>query len=187
MELLFPSSKSSTTGALFMTENESKINIVLSASGEGDSPIKRGYLPLKSLSEKYGYAKDYLGQLSRSGRIEAVRHGKYGQWYALEESLKNYQLLLTVVPLSSEKISSSHESEIQTPPVLSTVLCKNDGSYSADLERENFFDSFNRRVNAILTFSIVLGGILFFTNIYPVTNLDIIKTPLTSRFSENFK
>src|SRR3989344_6006303 len=219
MELLFPSSKSSTTGALFMTENKSKINIVLSASGEGDSPIKRGYLPLKGLSEKYGYAKDYLGQLSRSGRIEAVRHGKYGQWYASEESLKNYQLSLTVVPLSSEKISSNYELELQTPPILSPseqqnressilklnknlvkigtpvpsiVLFKNDGSYSADpefvsQEKNSEFSVVPERINAILTLSIVLGGILFFTNIYPITNLNAIRTPLISKFSENFK
>src|SRR3989338_2187057 len=97
--------------ALFMTEKKLKINMVFE-----DSPIERGYLSLKSLSEKYGYAKDYLGQLSRSGRIEAVRHGKYGQWYALEESLKRYQLSLkpTVVPLEAEKIQISHEPEIQT-------------------------------------------------------------------------
>src|SRR3989344_179570 len=50
----------------------------------------KGYFSLLVLSEKYGYAKDYIGWLSRTGRIEAVRHGKYGQWHASEESLKDY-------------------------------------------------------------------------------------------------
>ncbi|MDP3697079.1 MAG: hypothetical protein Q8R55_03535, partial [Candidatus Taylorbacteria bacterium] len=52
--------------------------------------LKEGYLSLIVLSDKYGYAKDYIGWLSRTGRIEAVRYGKYGQWYASEDSLKTY-------------------------------------------------------------------------------------------------
>jgi len=210
MELLF---------ARFMTKNELKENIVLK-----DSPIERGYLSLKVLSEKYGYAKDYLGQLSRSGRIEAVRYGKYGQWYATEISVKKYQLSLSQsavseskpeilpweVPLPAEIISNSYEPKtIIAPNVLSAVLFKNDGSYSADpglISQENSprfsvlgVDSLRsetselgnsvvpERINAILTLSIVLGGILFFTNIYPVVNLDKIWTPLVSKFSENFE
>jgi len=175
-------------------------------------------LPLTNLSEKYGYAKDYLGWLSRTGRIEAVRHGKYGQWYASEESLKKYQLSLipfsnsktipsvesqpvvsesipneaararsvpllrtgskpetslSVPPLPAETtpVSISHEPEtIIAPNVLllpsqdnsftakeNIVLCKNDGSYSAEGPE---------RINAILTLSIVLGGILFFTQFF---------------------
>src|SRR3989344_1279098 len=81
MELLF---------ALFMTENKSKPNNSISSK---DSLVERGYLPLQNLSEKYGYAKDYVGWLARAGRLEAIRHGKYGQWYVLEESLKKYQAL----------------------------------------------------------------------------------------------
>ena len=81
MELLF---------ALFMYENKSKINNSISSN---DSPTERGYLSLQNLSEKYGYAKDYIGSLARAGRLEAVRYGKYGQWYVLEESLKKYQAL----------------------------------------------------------------------------------------------
>src|SRR3989344_7865250 len=49
-----------------------------------------GYFSLIVLSKKYGYAKDYIGWLSRTGRIEAVRYGKYSQWYVHEESLKQY-------------------------------------------------------------------------------------------------
>src|SRR3989344_3352690 len=47
-------------------------------------------------------AKDYLGWLSRTGRIEAVRHGKHGKWHASEESLKKYQLsLIPVISVST--------------------------------------------------------------------------------------
>ena len=187
MELLF---------ALFMIEKELITNNLVSLN---DSPIGRGYLPLQSLSEKYGYAKDYVGWLSRTGRIEAVRHGKYGQWYASEESLKKYQLSL--IPSSSKAIpakesqlvvsESKPETSIKMVPLpadtvpfrieqlrvetpttgMSSVLLlsprdnsftaeenivlyKNEGSYSAENPE---------RINAVLTLTIVLGGILFFT------------------------
>src|SRR3989344_1410599 len=181
-------------------------------------------------------AKDYLGWLSRTGRIEAVRHGKYGKWHASEESLKKYQLSLIPVisgstpneatrarsaPLlrtgskpetlpkkfsfSTKKASVKVGHELEksiVPPVLllpsqptssiakdTIALFKNDGSYSADSELVSWekIPEFSKgperknpskRVNAILTLSsIVLGGILFFLNIYPVVNLDIIRTP----------
>lgn len=216
MELLF---------ALFMTEKELVTNNSVSSK---DSPVGRGYLPLTNLSEKYGYAKDYLGWLSRTGRIEAVRHGKYGQWYGSEESLKKYQLSLisplnskTIPPPESQPAVSESKSEpppelrktsvllpVETPPLRieqlqvkvptvlllplqdnsfteeeNTVLCKNDGSYSADLgvgsrrsEVSNPGNSVGlERINAILTLSIVLGGILFFTQIiYPVDLISVI-------------
>src|SRR3989344_4365975 len=99
MELLF---------ALFMTEKD---NNLLNLT---ESLIERGYLPIKNLSQKYGYAKDYLGQLSRTGRIDAVRHGKYGQWYVLEKSLKEYQLSLVITSGSKPGvIPNGHEREIQ--------------------------------------------------------------------------
>src|SRR3989344_5255502 len=52
--------------------------------------LPEGYFSLIVLSEKYGYAKDYIGWLSRTGRIEAIRYGKYGQWHASENSKKDY-------------------------------------------------------------------------------------------------
>ena len=54
------------------------------------SDLPEGYFSLQFLSNKWGYAKDYIGWLSRTGRIEAIRYGKYGQWRASEDSLKNY-------------------------------------------------------------------------------------------------
>src|SRR3989338_9410411 len=52
--------------------------------------LPRGYFSLIVLAEKHGYAKDYIGWLSRTGKIKAVRYGKYGQWHASEISLKKY-------------------------------------------------------------------------------------------------
>jgi len=56
------------------------------------SPVEDGYLSLDILSEKYGYAKDHIGRLARTGRIQAIRYGNRGQWYAKEEEVRDYQI-----------------------------------------------------------------------------------------------
>ena len=63
-------------------ENDNKTNSV------------NGYVPLIVLADKYGYAKDHVGWLARTGRLQAIRHGRYGQWYVKEDSLKRYQVEL---------------------------------------------------------------------------------------------
>ena len=73
-------------------EKEIKIDRVDSQS----SPEQDGFFPLQVLSEKYGYAKDYIGWLARTSRIQAIRYGKYGQWYASEVSLNEYRQSLTI-------------------------------------------------------------------------------------------
>ena len=47
------------------------------------------YISSKRAAEATGYARDYIGQLSRSGQIEAERVG--GLWYVSMESLKGYE------------------------------------------------------------------------------------------------
>ncbi len=184
-----------------MIEKDLKLSLI-----SEDSQIGSGYVLLKALSDKFGYAKDYLGWLSRTGRIEAVRHGKYGQWYASEESLKKYQFSLKNSNFKTFPKNKSQTSILESKPktdvhetgaqivsaVPSIVLFNNDGSYRAEsdlvLQKNNSeLTRIPERINAILTLSIVLGGILFFTNIYPITELAILKTPLISKFSENFK
>src|SRR3989338_11573440 len=71
--------------------------------------LPEGYFSLIVLSEKYGYAKDYIGWLSRTGRIEAIRYGKYGQWYAFENSLKEY---VSSLASASEKRYSAKSKEL---------------------------------------------------------------------------
>src|SRR3989344_3838008 len=60
--------------------------------------LSRGCFPVSDLAEKYGYAKDHIGWLARTGRIQAVRYGKHGKWYANEKSLIDYQDLLADKP-----------------------------------------------------------------------------------------
>ena len=74
---------------IFLLDKSDKKNKEKVISKESSST--GGYLLIKSLADKYGYTKDHLGWLARSGRIEAVRYGKKGQWYAKEEDVKNYQ------------------------------------------------------------------------------------------------
>src|SRR3989344_3633489 len=53
--------------------------------------IEEGYRPLCFLSDKYGYAKDHIGRLARTGRIQAIRYGNRGQWYAKEDDIRDYK------------------------------------------------------------------------------------------------
>lgn len=202
----------------FMVETENKNNKV---AERPDSPTERGYLPLQILSDRYGYAKDYIGWLSRTGRIQAVRYGKYGQWYASQESLKKYQLSLISSRrgfsrqdeasnkngnvfrsgISVDSKNSPERESVSCDPVVSgskpadsfsleqllaktpnvlllspqtdsftagenVVLCKNEGSLSAELIEPERINPMSVRVNAILTLTIVLGGILFFVNFF---------------------
>src|SRR3990167_10963280 len=64
---------------------------ILTPSEAFDEPETRdGFLPLNILSEKYGYAKDHIGRLARTGRIQAIRYGNRGQWYAREDQVRDY-------------------------------------------------------------------------------------------------
>lgn len=47
------------------------------------------YLSSKQAAKITGYAKDYIGQLCREGRVEARLVGR--SWYVLEESLKSHR------------------------------------------------------------------------------------------------
>ncbi|KKT82684.1 MAG: hypothetical protein UW79_C0002G0001, partial [Candidatus Yanofskybacteria bacterium GW2011_GWA2_44_9] len=129
-------------------EKEIRIDRVESKS----APEQDGFFPLQVLSEKYGYAKDYIGWLARTGRIQAIRYGKYGQWYASETALAEYRQSLTLANqerynsnrnklkaiLASAEVSGSRltdnaeaqSDKRQVPPVLSfpvpSVPQKND-------------------------------------------------------------
>ena len=85
-------------------------------SGRADTTLAlpEGYSTLLDLSEKYGYAKDYVGWLSRTGRIEAIRHGRYGQWYASEDSLKDY--ISSIASASEQRYSVRSKSSVSSTP-----------------------------------------------------------------------
>jgi len=194
--------------------------------------LPRGYFSLIVLAEKHGYAKDYIGWLSRTGKIKAVRYGKYGQWHASEISLKKYTASLasnnqkrysaqskalqstrqksfspadlTVVAdlamsgpefkTSSEKAVSSklgdenfHQNpvELAEPPVSNTaesatqpdpVLYKS--SFSAEKLQHNKLVT--KRINAALTASLFLGGILIFSYLTPP---DSVKKSIAEGFN----
>src|SRR3989344_1359735 len=52
--------------------------------------VEDGFLSLNILAKKFGYAKDHIGWLARTGRIKAIRFGNKGQWYANEDSVRSY-------------------------------------------------------------------------------------------------
>lgn len=47
------------------------------------------YIPSKKAAEITGYAKDYIGQLCREGRVEAKLVGR--SWYVLESSIREHR------------------------------------------------------------------------------------------------
>ncbi len=47
------------------------------------------YIPSRKAAEITGYAKDYVGQLCREGRVEAKLVGR--SWYVLEESIREHR------------------------------------------------------------------------------------------------
>lgn len=59
--------------------------------GMSDEIILNGktYVSSKKAAEATGYARDYIGQLSRGGQIDAERVG--GLWYVSMESLQDYE------------------------------------------------------------------------------------------------
>jgi hypothetical protein len=68
-----------------------------------------GYLPLRLLASKYGYAKDHLGRLARAGQIEAARHGIQGQWFASEGSFDRYRELTAAKRQQAQLVASGAE------------------------------------------------------------------------------
>ena len=50
------------------------------------------YISAKEASTQTGYSQDYIGQLSRAGKIDSRRIGR--TWYVSEESLSNYKNFL---------------------------------------------------------------------------------------------
>ncbi|HCM68644.1 MAG TPA: hypothetical protein DIS62_06670, partial [Candidatus Kerfeldbacteria bacterium] len=135
------------------------------------SPENKGYFPINDLAEKYGYAKDHIGWLARTGRVQAIRYGSHGRWYANEKSLLNYRQSLVDKP----RISTS----TKISPVPSFVpLYKS--SYSAKQTV--------RRTNAIpKKFLLLVGGILFLINFIPAIetiDLNLNKTPIAKQYSQ---
>ncbi len=67
------------------------------------------YVSSKRAAEHTGYARDYIGQLSRSGSIDAERVG--GLWYVSMESLQSYEknaeTARSITPISAAKEAES--------------------------------------------------------------------------------
>src|SRR3989344_3478586 len=129
--------------------------------------LSRGCFPASDLAEKYGYAKDHVGWLARTGRIQAIRYGKHGKWYASDKSLVEYQSSLADKPANKSTLEFQ-TSQINSPTVpYASSFSKDESSYSAKqtIRRDNpsnFSQEKLGRVNAIpKNFLLLVGGILF--------------------------
>lgn len=71
---------------------------------------EKTYVSSKRAAELTGYAKDYVGQLCREGRVEARLVGR--SWYVLESSIRDHRF-------GNETESDPKEQIIEKKPVLS--------------------------------------------------------------------
>ena len=90
------------------------------------------YRPLLELAQRYGYAKDHLGLLARTGKIDAKKSAT-GQWFASESSVRGYHVRVQNQKLFLEQ--SDPVVELSDRPVLSSVLFNNEGSSSRNLSK----------------------------------------------------
>ncbi|MFQ5541060.1 MAG: hypothetical protein ACE5F4_02340 [Candidatus Paceibacteria bacterium] len=69
------------------------------------------YISSKRAAEVTGYAKDYVGQLARSGKIPATRVGR--AWYVDEDTIKRHAGIRTLETSdSSEVVTSAKPAEV---------------------------------------------------------------------------
>ncbi|MDP4001684.1 MAG: hypothetical protein Q8P69_01415, partial [bacterium] len=137
------------------------------------------YLPLLTLAQQFGYAKDYLGWLARTGKIDAIKSTS-GQWFAREMSVRAYYAdakrkfvepnfvqetnvsELISIPVSTVPVKN-RESSIPTPSEIGTVLY-NESSSSTQAQSKRINTAFKYR------YPLILGGILVFMNLGSLVN-----------------
>jgi len=78
------------------------------------------YTKLSVLAKKYNYTTDYIGQLCRSGKLDAQLVGR--SWYATESSLKVHKHGHTTASATKSTTSSSRQQEQSTAPVTKVVV-----------------------------------------------------------------
>lgn len=67
------------------------------------------YVPSKSAATHTGYAQDYIGQLARSGQIDAQRVG--GLWYVHLDSLTGYKTKSAEIKPQPPTVQPAHDPE----------------------------------------------------------------------------
>jgi hypothetical protein len=73
------------------------------------------YIPSKKAAEITGYAKDYIGQLCREGRVEAKLVGR--SWYVLESSIREHRFGGEGAPEEAPASQGESVAEPATTPV----------------------------------------------------------------------
>ena len=72
---------------------------------------EKRYISSKQAAKVTGYAKDYIGQLCREGRVPARLVGR--SWYVLESALQDHRF---GAPKSTEAVPAEKPSTIKKPP-----------------------------------------------------------------------
>ncbi len=91
------------------------------------------YISSKHAAKITGYAKDYVGQLCREGRIEARLVGR--SWYVLESSVREHRYgKETVVSAPDEDVSPKEESVQRTEMPYTATYIPEEKPYLPELE-----------------------------------------------------
>lgn len=98
------------------------------------------YISSKRAAKITGYAKDYVGQLCREGRITARLVGR--SWYVLEDSIKEHRFGGDQVEINEENVNDSVESTPLSPtePEVSTptaIYSSEETTLIPELEEKN--------------------------------------------------
>src|SRR3989344_5942859 len=102
------------------------------------------------IAQRDGSAKDHLGLLARTGKIDAKKSAT-GQWFASESSVRGYHV--RVQNQKSFLEQSDPVVELSDRPVLSSVLFNNEGSSSRNLSKP---------LNAVsITLAVCIGVFVF--------------------------
>ena len=146
------------------------------------------YIPVSTASKNTGYAKDYIGQLCRLGKVDSRRVGRV--WYVSQESINDYadstdpagqDIENVFVP---EKISHPIESYSQTN---STVIGQNfvpqKSAHTLDLKNHNGLSEYKSNLPRASAVSIKKVGSVAFIAILFVGGIYYFRNSLTGRES----
>ncbi len=94
----------------------------------------KNYVSSKKAAEQTGYARDYIGQLSRGGLIDAERVG--GLWYVSLDSLESYEKNAEVArsfsPVSSGQKSAESSLSFEGKEYISASRASKSSGYNQD-------------------------------------------------------
>lgn len=102
------------------------------------------YISSKRASEITGYAKDYIGQLCREGRVEARLIGR--SWYVRDAAIKDHRFGLENAPTEVDTVKTMGDSTEDEPASLKYIA--DEAPEAPVIEEKSYFDTATEMQNA---------------------------------------